>query len=144
MSMPTVTQDQIMGELLGVESAHSSSFDILNEIDEGIKVANVKTFADILFPSQKRSVDNLVARATFARAKTRVSPQVSEKIYDVAKVFSLALLIYNQDFDKARRFLSLPHQSLGGKSPFDLAKQSTAGADIAAVLLEQIRAGVSV
>lgn len=142
--MQTLTQDQIMGELLGVDAPHISSFDILNEVGEGIKVSNVRSLAKYLFPKQKTSVDNLVARATFARAKKRVSSQVSEKIYDVAKVYSLALLIYNQDFDKAARFLSTPHQGLGGKSPFDMAKQSTAGADIAASLLEQIRAGVAV
>ena len=133
---------------MGIESTHISSFDILNEVDEGIKIANVKSLAKYLFPTQKTSVDNLVARATFARAKKRVSPQVSEKIYDVAKVYSLALLIYNQDYDKqdydkASRFLSKPHQGLGGKSPFDMAKQSTAGADIAAALLAQIRAGAA-
>ncbi|PCI87346.1 MAG: hypothetical protein COB24_06915 [Hyphomicrobiales bacterium] len=141
--MQALNQDQLMGELLGVDSPHISSFDILNEVGEGIKIANVKSLAKYLFPTQKTSVDNLVARATFARAKKRVSPQVSEKIYDVAKVYSLALLIYNQDYDKASQFLSKPHQGLGGKSPFDMAKQSTAGADIAASLLEQIRAGVA-
>lgn len=142
--MLALNQDQVMGELLGVKTANINRFDILNEVDEGIKIANVKSLAKYLFPKQKTSVDNLVARATFARAKKRVSPQVSEKIYDVAKVYSLALLIYNQDYDKAAQFLSKPHQGLGGKSPFDLAKQSTAGADIAAALLEQIRAGVAV
>lgn len=142
--MQALNQDQVMGELLGIKAANINRFDILNEVDEGIKIANVKSLAKYLFPKQKTSVDNLVARATFARAKKRVSPQVSEKIYDVAKVYSLALLIYNQDYDKAAQFLSKPHQGLGGKSPFDLAKQSTAGADIAAALLEQIRAGVAI
>ncbi|MGL1920445.1 MAG: DUF2384 domain-containing protein [Hyphomicrobiales bacterium] len=142
--MLAINQDQVMGELLGIKAANINRFDILKEVDDGIKIANVKSLAKHLFPRQKTSVDNLVARATFARAKTRVSAQVSEKIYDVAKVYSLALLIYNHDYDKASQFLSKPHQGLGGKSPFDLAKQSTAGADIAANLLEQIRAGVSI
>jgi putative toxin-antitoxin system antitoxin component (TIGR02293 family) len=68
----------------------------------------------------------------------------SEKILALARVFVQLLRHYHEDSKLAAHFLLREHPMLGGRTPIDVAKDSTAGADLVLKLLAQAEAGVAV
>ena len=63
---------------------------------------------------------------------------------DGSRVFVEVLRQYGADTAASALFLMRPHPMLGGRSPFHVAKESTAGADLVLKLLARAEAGVAV
>lgn len=68
----------------------------------------------------------------------------SERVFALSKVFSETLRQYHDDRESASLFLMRSHPLLGGRSPMDIARESTAGADLVLKLLDQAEASVAV
>ena len=94
------------------------------------------------------SVYDVIPKTTYYRIikdeKKPLSRNRSEKVFALSKVFSEALRHYHDDRESASMFLMRSHPLLGGRSPMNVARESTAGADLVLKLLDQAEAGVAV
>jgi len=89
---------------------------------------------------------DLIPKSTYHRRKKGLqvlTKDESEKILRLAKVFLEVLRQYRGDTKLAAQFLLREHPMLGGRSPIDLAKESTAGSDLVLKLLAKADAGVA-
>jgi len=92
-------------------------------------------------------VRHIIPKSTYHRRLKKMqvlTKDESEKILALAKVFVLVLRQYHEDSKLAAQFLLREHPLLGGRTPIDVAKESTAGADLVLKLLAQAQAGVAV
>jgi putative toxin-antitoxin system antitoxin component (TIGR02293 family) len=83
---------------------------------------------------------------TYFRRKSKGLPltrEQSERIVALARVVVEILRIYGGDKTRALSFLSRPHPLLKGRTPLDMAKESTVGADVVMKLLGRADAGVA-
>ena len=88
---------------------------------------------------------DVIAKATYYRLKKgTLSRDQSERVFGLAKVLSETMRIYHDDTELALLFLTKRHAMLGGRSPYDLAKESVAGADLVLNQLGRLEAGVAV
>ncbi|MDH3596582.1 MAG: DUF2384 domain-containing protein [Rhodospirillales bacterium] len=91
-------------------------------------------------------VHDIIPKATYYRRKEQGKPLTrdqSEKILALSRVFDEILRQYHGDTKTAVMFLVRPHPMLGGRSPLDVARESTAGADLVLKLLARAEAGVA-
>ena len=91
-------------------------------------------------------VHDIIPKATYYRRKEQGKPLTrdqSEKILALSRVFDEILRQYHGDTKTAAMFLVRAHPMLGGRSPLDLARESTAGADLVLKLLARAEAGVA-
>lgn len=71
-----------------------------------------------------------------------LTKEKSEQLYDLARVLSAAETLFD-DEEKVARFMNMKNPALGMKSPFEMARSSSAGADAVLGLIGQVRAGVA-
>jgi putative toxin-antitoxin system antitoxin component (TIGR02293 family) len=91
-------------------------------------------------------VTHIIPKSTYHRRLKKMQPLTkdeSEKILALAKVFEQVLKQYHGDSRLAAHFLLREHAMLGGRTPINVAKESTAGADLVLKLLAQAEAGVA-
>jgi putative toxin-antitoxin system antitoxin component (TIGR02293 family) len=84
-----------------------------------------------------------VSESTWARARRsnkRLSRVVSDRVYRLARIFSIAAKVL-EDNDAARQWLNRKQVGLGGKTPLDLM-QTEAGAKEVEDLLWRIEYGI--
>ncbi|WP_142846167.1 antitoxin Xre/MbcA/ParS toxin-binding domain-containing protein [Telmatospirillum sp. J64-1] len=99
------------------------------------------------FFGSRQVVERIVPEATLRRARKnqkRLSPQYSERLYDLTKVIDAVGRVYGDDQDRVKAFLLRPHPLLEGEKPLDLAVTGAAGADAVLNLLARAEAGVAV
>jgi len=92
------------------------------------------------------NVYDFVPKATLnrrAKDRKKLSRDVSEKLWQVARVYVEAQRQYGDDAE-ARAFLSRPHPLLDNRTPLEVAKETVAGTDLVLKLLAQAEAGVAV
>lgn len=92
-------------------------------------------------------VADLVPEATLRRARNAGKPlsrEHSGRLYDVSRVFEMALRAYHDDVEAAADFLSRRHMLLDGERPIELALVSSAGADAVIHQIGRAMAGVAV
>ena len=114
----------------------------------GLPISTAVTIVRKLDPSGAHlHVHDLIPKATYYRRKEQKKPLTkdqSEMIFALSKVFCEAIRHYHDDRGAASLFLSRKHPLLGGRSPLDVARESTAGADLVLKLLARAEAGVAV
>ena len=124
-----------------------SDLDIADAVRSGLSVANLDALAAVVNGVEENAVFKVISESTYRRAQRagdkKLSPQASEKVYDLARVLANAAVLFGGDWKKVGQFLSLPNQSLGGRKPFDVARSSRAGADAVVRLVGAARAGVA-
>lgn len=89
---------------------------------------------------------DLVPKATLHRRlddDKPLSTDASETLWQVARVYIEARRQY-RDGESALAFLFRAHPLLGGRRPFDVARETTAGSDLVVKILAQAEAGVAV
>ncbi len=97
------------------------------------------------FELPKSAIYDLIPRSSFHKKGTpRLSQVHSERLFAVSKVFAEALRLYGGERAKASEFLQRPHPLLDGRSPMDLAFESTAGAEVVLKNLAKAEASVAV
>ena len=69
---------------------------------------------------------------------------LGERVQGVARVEFEAGRLWSGDQAATVRFLNRPHLLLGGRTPLDVARESTAGADLVVRIIGEARAGVAV
>jgi putative toxin-antitoxin system antitoxin component (TIGR02293 family) len=104
----------------------------------------VTIFSDIF--GSARIVGPVIPEATLRRTKRARKPlskEHSERLYEIGRVVDAVSRAYHGDEERVRAFLTRPHPLLDGKTPFDLARSSSAGADAVLKLLHRAEAGVA-
>ena len=121
---------------------------LVERVESGLPISAARTIVRNIDPhGQHLRVYDLIPRATYYRRKEKNKPLTkdqSEMIFALSKVFSEVIRQFHDDKESASLFLSRKHPLLGGRSPLDVARESTAGADLVMKLLAQAEANVAV
>ena len=135
-----------MAWFLGVTA--QTDLDLVKRVKRGFPTKSVDTLARRLDPTGKqlRAID-IIPKSTYHRrvkAKQDLTTEESEKLFALAKVIAETVRLYDDDLERATEFLGRKHTLLDGRSPLDVARESTAGADLVLKVLAQADAGVAV
>lgn len=116
-------------------------------IKQGIPAQSAAAVAQVIDPAGVQlKAYHLVPKSTLHRREADAKPlstDDSETLWQVARVYVEALRQYHEA-GAASAFLFRRHPLLGGQRPIDLARETTAGADLVLKLLAQAEAGVAV
>lgn len=130
------------------KAARMSDLGLVEKVENGLPLSAVERVALKIDPHDKGLKYQIVSRASFSRLqkaeKPRLSRELSERVYALARVVAEAALLWQGDDGALHRFLNRPHPLLDGRSPFDVAKESSAGAELVVKLMGRARAGVAV
>lgn len=117
-------------------------------VESGLPISTARAIVRNIDPrGHYVKVYDLIPKATYYRREKQKKPlskDQSEMIYALSKVFSEAIRQYHDDKELASLFMSRNHPLLGGRTPLDVARESTAGADLIMKLLARAEAGVAV
>jgi len=122
-------------------------FKLAELIRQGVPAKSAENVARTIDPAGDRlRASDLVPRTSLhraARVARPLSTDASETLWQVARVFVEARRHYG-DGNAAMAFLFRPNAVLGGRRPFDLARETAAGADVVMRLLAQAEASVAI
>jgi putative toxin-antitoxin system antitoxin component (TIGR02293 family) len=120
---------------------------LVDSIRRGLPVATAKKVAQRVDPGGRFfSPSDIIPRSTLHRREKTKSPftkDESEKIIALSKVFSAVIAIYHGDLQRSAQFLMSRHAMLGDRTPLELAKESSVGADLVLKILALANAGVA-
>jgi putative toxin-antitoxin system antitoxin component (TIGR02293 family) len=138
-----------LAAFLGLPGARRiSDIGLVEQVEKGFPVRTADIIAKRVDPTGRLlQAHDFIPRSTFHRRVKNVQPltrEESSKILAVARVFVELLRQYHGDSKLAAHFLLREHPMLGGRTPIDVAKESTAGADLVLKLLARAEAGVAV
>jgi putative toxin-antitoxin system antitoxin component (TIGR02293 family) len=137
-----------MAAFLGLPRADRiDDLELVALIAKGLPTKTTETVVRRIDPREQflRATDIFPKSTYRRRVKARsLSKEESERLFALSKVFALVLQIYDLDTELAAQFLTRAHPLLGGRSPLDLAIESSAGADLVIKLMNRIDAGVAV
>ena len=121
---------------------------LVDEVVQGLPVSAAETIVRHIDPEGSYlRVQDIVPRSSYYRRKDvgrPLSREQSERVLALSRVFYETLRQYHDDRKTAAMFLARGHPLLGGRSPLEIARESTAGADLVLKLLARAEAGVSV
>ncbi len=127
---------------LGVKPARDGA--VADAIRQGFPVTAVDRLAkELEIPLQRLLRIIALPSATLARrrAKKRLSPQESDRLYRVVAAWAAALRLFEGDAAAARRWLNEPAWALGGRTPLENL-DTEAGADEVRDLIGRLEHGV--
>lgn len=134
-----------VGRLLSLDRPDRlSDVQLARRIADGLPSQAAVALAETL--GRKRVVGPVVPEATLRRArkaKSRLSRQLSERLYEVGRVVDAVSRAYRGDREAIEAFLNRPHPLLEGETPFDLARSSSAGAEAVLNLMRRAEAGIA-
>ena len=136
-----------IAEIIGVRAKRMDDLALIGEVEKGLPLLSVERLARHIDPADKTFAHGIVSRASLHRLRQQGKPlsrELSERVFAIARVFAEAKQTWGGDEDAVRRFLARPHPLLGMRTPYDLARGSSAGAELVVQLLGQARAGVAV
>lgn len=143
---PPINESTRLARLMGLEdSAELDDVELAHRVANGLPTSVVIAFARIL--GRSKVIGPMVPEATYRRLSKRGKPlprEHSERIYEVGRVLDALARVYHGDLDKIRGFLDRPHMVLGGETPFELARSSSAGAETVLNLVLRAEAGMPV
>ncbi len=146
---PTASAAARIAHLMGLRRwQEMTDLGLVKRIEKGLPLEAVEKVARVLDPDAKKMRYRLVSRSTYARLKKgprrHLTRDMSERLYGIARVLDEALRLWHGDAEAVARFLNRPHPLLEGRTPFDVARESTVGADLVVKIIGQARAGVAV
>lgn len=125
-----------------------NSLSLVNQIEQGLPLQAVDRVAQVMAPDDPRAKFTLLSRSTWSRIQKRprqhLTREMSERVHGVARVVLEARRLWADDESAMVRFLNRPHLLLDGRTPLDVARESTAGADLVVRIIGEARAGVAV
>ena len=143
---PPFNESTRLARLMGLEdSAELDDVELAHRVANGLPTSVVIAFARIL--GRSKVIGLMVPEATYRRLSKRGKPlprEHSERIYEVGRVLDALARVYHGDLDKMLGFLNDPHMLLGGETPFDMARSSSAGAETVLNLILRAEAGMPV
>lgn len=134
-----------IAEVLGLVKPVHSLFDLSDAVAKGLPKRSLKNTVQHLSADRAtiRDISNqLIPPATYKRRKGALSPQESERVERIARVYATALDVWDSE-DDAREFLFKGHPMLKGKRPVDAAF-SELGARQVEHILAKIKYGLAV
>jgi len=142
---PSVDSTQV-GYWLNLTRAIRSDLGIADAVAKGLTVRAVEPMAKLLGRELIVGPNALLSRATFDR-KTKedkpLSKDTSETLYAMARVLSALSRVYHEDQDAILRFMKGPHPLLEGRTPYEVARSSIAGAEVVLRLIDRLDAGIA-
>lgn len=143
------TGSQRIARLMGLRRWKTvTPMELVERVERGLPLASVERLAKLIAREDPELLHTLVSRSTIARIRRKpkqvLTKEVSERVYAIARVLGAALDVWHGDAEPAVRFLNRPHPLLDGRTPFGVAKESTAGADLVVEILGAGQAGVAV
>ena len=138
-----------IARLMGLPSWRSmSSLSLIDQIERGLPLQAAERVAQVMAPGDPRAKFTLLSRSTWSRLQKRprqlLTREVSERVHGIARVLLEARRLWADDESAMVRFLNRPHLLLGGRTPLDVARESTTGADLIVRIIGEARAGVAV
>lgn len=135
-----------IGLLLGLDEG--GAFDdigLADRIAAGLRPAAAEALGRVL--GRTSVIGGIIPEPTLRRARKARRPlsrEMSERLYEVGRVVDAVGRAYHGDEAAIRGFLNTPHDLLGGRSPLDMARSSSAGADAVINLLRRADYGFAV
>ncbi len=122
---------------LGSKKRASSPLEMIALVERGLPIAALDRLSKLVAPDDAAFKYRIVSRPTLDRRRKqaggRLSPEESERLARLARVWALAREVWGSDVE-ARAFLFRPHMMLEGRIPIDV----TLGTDLGARLVEEI------
>lgn len=143
-AMPTSEAARIARLLALDDAEHVDDVGLAERVAAGLRPKSVTALSELL--GGGAVVGLLVPEATLRRVRktrARLSKEHSERLYELGRVIDAVGRAYHGDAAQIGRFLERPHPLLGGVTPFDMARSSSAGADAVLNLLRRADAGVA-
>jgi putative toxin-antitoxin system antitoxin component (TIGR02293 family) len=131
---------------LGREAA-ASDLALADRVAHGLPVKAAYALEPVLRLVARDALFRVVSESTLRRArnaKSTLTREPSVRIYELGRVIDQAAKTFRGDEAAVARFLNRPNPVLHGRTPFDVAKSSSAGAEIVVKLLRKADAGVAV
>lgn len=132
-----------IGRLLGLASqAPLDDISLADRISEGLTPASADALGRVL--GRNTVIGGIVPEATLRRARKNrrtLSREMSERLYEISRVVDAVGRTFHGDRQAIDRFLNMPHALLSGRTPLELARSSSAGADAVIKLLRRAEAG---
>lgn len=143
---PPLNEPTRLARLMGLQdSAELDDVELARRVANGLPTTVVNAFTRIL--GRSKVIGLMVPEATYRRLSKQGKPltrEHSERIYEVGRVLDALARVYHGDLDKMLGFLDGPHVLLGGETPFDMARSSSAGAETVLNLILRAEAGMPV
>lgn len=138
-----------VARLMGLPSWRKmNSLSLVSRIEQGLPLQSVERVARVMAPDDPQAKFTLLSRSTWSRLQKRsrrhLTREMSERVHGVARVLLEARRLWVDDESAMVRFLNRPHLLLDGRTPLDVARESTAGADLVVRIIGEARAGVAV
>lgn len=138
-----------IARLMGLPSwRQMNSLALVNQIEQGLPLQVVERISRVMAPDDPRAKFTLLSRSTWSRLQSRqrqhLTREMSDRVHGVARVLLEARRLWADDEPAMTRFLNRPHLLLGERTPLDVARESTAGADLVVRIIGEARAGVAV
>lgn len=114
-------------------------------ISKGLRTRSAHALARLL--GTNRIVGPVIPEATLRRARRAgksLSREHSERLYEVGRVVDAVSYAFHGNRTSIEAFLNRPHPLLEGRTPLDLARSSSAGADAVVSLIRRAEAGMAV
>ena len=135
-----------IGMLLGLKASQQiDDIGLAERVSIGLHVDSAESLASLI--GRIHVVGPLISEATLRRAKKNRKPlsrKMSERLYKFSRVLDAVSRTYHGDKAAIARFLEKPHQFLGGYSPLELARSSSAGVDAVINVLRKAESGIAV
>ncbi len=122
-----------------------SDVQLAARISRGLRPGAALALGEAL--GRSRVVGPVVPEATFRRARSSgkaLSREHSERLYEMGRVVDALGRAYRGDREAIEAFLNRPHPLLDGKTPFDMARSSSAGSVAVLNLIRRAEAGMAV
>lgn len=137
-----------IARLMGLPSWRKiNSLSLVSQVERGLPLQVVERVARVMAPDDPRAKFTLLSRSTWSRlqkrSRQRLTREMSERVHGVARVLLEARRLWADDESAMVRFLNRPHLLLHGRTPLDVARESTAGADLVVRIIGEARAGVA-
>ena len=122
-----------------------SEVQLARRVSEGLPASATLALSEVL--GRNRVVGAVVPEASLRRARKSNKPlsrELSERLYEVGRVVDAVSCAYDGDRNAIENFLNRPHVLLEGDTPFDMARSSSAGAEVVLNLIRRAEGGVAV
>ena len=135
-----------VAEILGLTKRGKSldPMDLVEKLEHGLPLKSLDRFVLLVAPKDKSFAHWIVHRSTLERRRSTkaklLSPVESEKLARLARIWSMAREIWN-DEDDARQFLLEPHMLLDDRTPIEVASKTDEGARLVEGILGRLKYG---
>ena len=105
------------------KDAPEYNLELINRIRDGVKKSEWKALIVKIGHSEKDLEHVLPASISSMQKKSVYGKETSERIYELAKLYSLGYEVFDSE-ENFKQWLISPSKSLGGRKPFELLDSS--------------------